>query len=197
MDQHAATPADVGAIFNARGYGNDGIGGMGWIIGLIAVCAIFNGGFGGFGGYGNRGGGDVVTNADLCNQMGFNNLENAVGRISDNQAAIARQQDNAICNLGYTELQNTMGTRELISGCCCDIKTLMQQEFRALEQRDAARTEAELRARVAQLEQREVVTAATQGVIRYPQGFCYSAPNPFFGNNCGNNNSGCYNSTIF
>lgn len=192
MNEHAATPADVGAILNGRGYDQNGMGGMGWIIGLIALVAIFNGGFGGWGG--NRGGNDVVTNADLCNQMGFNNLENAVGRISDNQAAIARQQDNAICNLGYTELQNTMGTRELINSCCCNLRQEIQAEANATRDMIQQDKVERLQAEVAELKMDQRFC----GVPRLPLSFTY-AVNPYgaFGNNDCGCKSNCSNNVLF
>lgn len=71
--------------------------------------------------------------------MNFNNLENAVGRMSDQQAAIARQTDSGICNLGYENLRNFAQTQQTIqngdyaiaqqmSDCCC--KTKPQHRFR-------------------------------------------------------------------
>lgn len=190
MSDNGMTAADVGAVLNGRGYDQNGMGGMGWIFGLIVLLAIFNGN--GFGWGGNRGGGDVVTNADLCNANNFTQLENAVGRISDNQAAIARQTDNAICNLGYTELQNTMGTRELINSCCCTLRQEIQAEGNATRNMIQQDKIDALQAKVANLE----LNQALQGVIRYPQGFCYSAANPFFNNGCGCN-SGCSNNVLF
>lgn len=173
--------ADVGAVVGNRSGWGDGMNGGFWIFALIVLAFMGNG----FGGYGNRGG-NPVTEADLCNANNFTQLENAVGRISDNQAAIARQTDNAICNLGYTELQNTMGTRELISSCCCDLKQAIAAEgnaTRAMIQQDKIEC---LQQQVADLKG----DIRMQGVIRYPQGFCYSAANPFFGNSgCGCNNT--------
>lgn len=94
--------------------GNEGMGGMGgwWLIILFAL--IFgNGGFG----FGNRG--NFVTEADLCNANSFNELKNSVGRMNDNQASIARQTDNAICQIGYQNLQNTTNLASQLADCCC------------------------------------------------------------------------------
>lgn len=44
----------------------------------------------------------------LCNAMNFNNLENAVGRLSDQNTQQTMQLGNGICNLGY-ELQGNIG----------------------------------------------------------------------------------------
>lgn len=63
----------------------------------ILFAMAFGRGGNGFG-FGNRGpASEPVTEAGLCDAMDFNGLENAVGRLSDRQAAIARRNDNAVC----------------------------------------------------------------------------------------------------
>lgn len=52
---------------------------------------VFGWGGNGFGGNCNAGE-QPVTEAGLCNAMNFNGLENAVGRLSDRQGAIVRNQ---------------------------------------------------------------------------------------------------------
>lgn len=109
--------ADIAAVTDGNrdnGWGGDG----GWWV-LIILFALF--GWGG-NGFGNRGGGEPVTEAGLCNAMNFNGLENAVGRMADEQAAIARQTDNAICNLGYQNAQ-------LVNG----VQMQVANEFRGLD----------------------------------------------------------------
>jgi len=140
MENTPMSAADVAAVLGNRN--GDGMGNMGeWIFGLIVLAAFLRGdGFGnGFGGNGNHGGyygPQPVTEAALCNSMNFNDLMNAVARLGDNQQAIARQQDNAVCNLGYTALEQNAATRELIANkaaeasaqnaaCCCDLKQLI------------------------------------------------------------------------
>lgn len=135
MDNYSL--ADVAAATRGNNC-NDGFcgGGNAWVL-IILFAMIF--GWGGFG-FGGRGGpaGEPVTESALCNSMNFNNLENAVGRINDNQAAIARQTDNAICQIGYQNAQLSNQTqRDLCLGfaainanmnagfaqqaqCCCD-----------------------------------------------------------------------------
>lgn len=95
--------------------GGDGMGsGSGsWFV-WILLFALFGGN--GFG-FGNRE--NAVSEADLCNANSFNELKNSVGRLNDNQAAIARQTDNAICQLGYQALQNTGALSSQIADCCC------------------------------------------------------------------------------
>lgn len=95
---------------NGFGFGNDGI----W---LFAILALF--GFGGFGGngWGNNFRGDVATQADLCNSMNFNNLEGAVGRLSDQVGNAYTGLQNGLSNLGYEQL-NQMNNlqRDLCTG---------------------------------------------------------------------------------
>lgn len=107
------------ADIRAATEGNEGFGGMGggWFA-WILLFALFGGG--GFG-FGNRNccNGNPITEADLCNANSFNELKNSVGRLSDNQATIARQTDNAICQIGYQNLQNTTNLASQIADCCC------------------------------------------------------------------------------
>ena len=108
--------------------GNDGWGGGmggGWFA-WILLFALFGGN--GFG-FNNRG--NAVTEADLCNANSFSELKNSVGRLNDNQAAIARQTDNAICQLGYQALQNTNTLSSQMASCCCDLKTAIHAEGEA------------------------------------------------------------------
>ena len=62
-----------------RANDGNGFGGNGawWII-VLFLFMFGNGGF-----WGNRGNGQPVTDSGLCDAMNFNNLENAVGRLSD------------------------------------------------------------------------------------------------------------------
>ena len=78
--------SDVAAVTRGNdgfGFGGDGM----WLFALLIFFGLFNGGFGGFGNRGTYANGAPVTEAGLCNAMNFNNLENAVGRLSDSQAA--------------------------------------------------------------------------------------------------------------
>lgn len=178
-----------------------GMSGGEWIFGLIVLLALFNGGFGGFG---NRGyaAEQPVTESGLCSAMNFNNLENAVGRMSDQQAAIARQTDNAICNLGYESLRNFSNLGTQLSECCCTT----QRGIDSVNYNGAINTAAinantsagiqkvldaisqskidALQSKVSALELQNAVC----GVVRYPNGMTYNAgTSPF----CGGNGYGC------
>lgn len=106
------TPADFAAINGNDGFGMGGGSWFAWIL-LFALL-----GGGGFGGWGNRNR-DCITEADLCTTNSFNELKGQVGRMNDQQAAIARQTDNAICQIGYQNLQNTNLLERQIADCCC------------------------------------------------------------------------------
>ena len=89
--------SDIAAV--TRDKDNLADGGI-WVLILLLVLG---------GGLWNRNGvqQDAVTQAGLCNAMNFNNLENLVGRLSDqnnNQTAII---GNGLSDLGYTQLGQT------------------------------------------------------------------------------------------
>lgn len=208
------TAADVAAVMGNRNQDFMG-GGFYSIFALLMLFAFMRGGF-----WGNGNEGNAVTESALCNSMNFNNLENAVGRLSDNQAAIARQTDNAICNLGYTQqtlangiemavMQGKYETAQQISDCCCTTKQLIAQSNyeRALDTcgiKEAIHAEGEatrgliqankieaLQQKVTQLENQAALAQATCGMVRMPQGFTYAVPFNGFGG-CGCNGNGVY-----
>lgn len=182
----AATPADIGAIVGNRGGYGDGMNGGFWIFALIVLAFMGNGN--GFGWGGNRGG-NAVTEADLCNANSFNELKSQVGRMNDQQAQIARQTDNAICNLGYTALQNTNAIQTQLAECCCNLRQEIQAEgnaTRAMIQQDKIEA---LQAKVASLEMDQRFC----GVPRLPLTFTYGVnPANLFNNGCG-----CSNNVLF
>ena len=132
--------SDIAAVTDG-GYGAGGMGGW-WMIILFAMIFGNGGGFG----FNNRG--NAVTEADLCNANSFSELKNSVGRLNDNQAAIARQTDNAICQLGYQALQNTNTLSSQIADCCCttrrgidSVKFGMANYASAIQMNDTANTQ--------------------------------------------------------
>lgn len=111
MDGYSPSLADISAVTRNNdgfGFGNEGL----WLFAILALMG------GGFGNWNNRGNG-YVTEADLCNANSFSELKGQVGRMNDQQAAIARQTDNAICQLGYQELQNFNALERQFADCCC------------------------------------------------------------------------------
>nr|DAH23595.1 MAG TPA: hypothetical protein [Caudoviricetes sp.] len=71
-----------------------------------------------------------ATEAGLCNAMNFNNLENAVGRLSDNENLHMMQLSQGLATTGYENLRNFADTQASIkdgnyalssqlADCCC------------------------------------------------------------------------------
>lgn len=190
---------DNAANRNCYGNGMFGAdGGFFWIFALLLLPMMSNGGF-----WGNNGRGQAVTEAGLCDAMNFNNLENAVGRLSDQQNAIARQTDNAICNLGYETLRNFNSLEALISQCCCNIqKEILESRYQAAQntsailqgQKDSTREIIDWlcnreNQNLRDENMKNYINSMFCGVPRFQPGTVYgSIPvNPFFGNwnNCG------------
>lgn len=203
--ENAMSPADMRAVLDG---GNDGFGmGGGWFA-WILLFALFGGNGFGFGGRGN-----FVTEADLCNANSFSELKNSVGRLNDNQAAIARQTDNAICQIGYQNLQNTNTITSQLADCCCTTQRAIdgvkfdmanysaatnanttavgQKILDKLSDMELAQKDAIIAnqgQRIAALE----ADARMCGVVRYPTATTYATfCNPFFGFGGFNGNCGC------
>lgn len=198
------TLSDVASVARGNEFG----GGWIWII----VLFLFAFGGMGFGGFGNRGGAPV-TEAGLCDAMNFNNLENAVGRLSDQNAQQTAQISNGICQLGY-DLQGQIGTlsrdvalgnanlAQQMASCCCGIERGLDgvnynnaintaainknidDKFAALEKSQLQQTINAQQAQIGQLQ----LAQALCGVVRYPTATTYATNcNPFFGGfGCGN-----------
>lgn len=179
--------SDLAAATGENGFGGNGAW---WLIILFAMIW-------GWGGNGiNRGGEQPVTEAGLCNAMNFNGLENAVGRLSDQQAAIARQSDNAICNLGYENARLANETQRQLAECCCTTQRGIDSvnyngamNTAAINANTTAQTQkildaicgnrmADMQNQINQLQ----LQSALCGVVRYPNATTFSAGgNPFFG----------------
>lgn len=189
------------------GYGNGMFGADGgffWIFALLLLPMMTNGGF-----WGNNGRGEAVTEVGLCNAMNFNNLENAVGRLSDQTQNQTMTLSNGICNLGYETLRNFNSLEQQLASCCCETKQILL-ENRYLAEKNTADINANTTAQVQkvldaicgnrmadmqnQINQLQLQSALC-GVIRYPNQTTYNAGfNPFFGGGCGcNNGCGCGN----
>ena len=183
---------------------NGGFGGMGseglWVFALLIL--LFGGG--GFG-FGNRQpimNGEPVTESGLCNAMNFNNLENAVGRLSDSLSSDYMGLQNGICDLGYETLRNFNTTQQQLAECCCTTQrgidsvnyngaintaainaTTTAQTQKILDAINGNRM-SDMQNQINQLQ----LQSAMCGVVRYPTTYAYNAgPSPF----CGGNTCGC------
>lgn len=200
MDNASMLSASDVALLTDRNM--DGFGGNSLLY-FFAILFLF--GNGGFGAWGNNRG-NFVTEADLCNANSFSELKNSVGRLNDNQAAIARQTDNAICQLGYQGLQNTNTIQQQLADCCCttqrgidSVKFDMANYASGLQiaqiegtqkvlDKLCAMESAQKDAIIAQQGQRIAALEADArmcGVVRYPTQSTYAVNcNPFGGYNC-------------
>lgn len=190
--------ADIAAVTDRNGYGcNDGMYGGGWMMWIFALLLLPA--IGGNGFFGNRNG-NPVTEADLCQSQNFTQLENAVGRLNDQQNAIARQTDNAICNLGYETLRNFNTLEQQLASCCCDIeKAIMENRYQAAQntsaiiqsQKDSTREIIDWlcnqeNRNLRDENMRNYISSQFCGVVRYPLQTTYSTNcNPFFGGGYG------------
>ena len=97
----------------AAATGNDGFGGMGngwWII--LLFLAFSNGGL-----FGNRG--NAATTDEVAAGFNFSGINNKLNELTAGQAAINQNLGNAICQLGYQDLQNFNTVERQIADCCC------------------------------------------------------------------------------
>lgn len=191
-DIAAVTERGNGGIFG----GSDG-GGM-WIFALLILVLLGGGNF-----FGARGAnGESVTEAGLCNAMNFNNLENAVGRLSDSLANDYMGLQNGICNLGYETLRNFNTTQQQLAECCCTTQRAIDTvnyngaiNTAAIQASNSENTQkildaitgnrmADMQNQINQLQ----LQSALGNVVRYPTTSAYcSGTNPFCacGNACG------------
>ena len=193
--------SDVASVVRGNDYDNNGFGGGAWWIIVLFLFAFMGNGF-----YGNRStNGQPVTEAGLCSAMNFNDLQNAVGRLSDMTKEQTSIISNGICDLGY-KMQSDIGGlgRDValgqagISQQICknsgDIKYDMamgfasvnknvDDKFAQMEKYQRDQTIAAQAARINQLE----LAQQMANVVRYPTSYAYSAgPSPFCGGCCNN-----------
>lgn len=94
---------------------NDGMcGGGNWIVWMILLFAVLGGG----GLWGNRGG-NCATTEDLASGFNFNAMQNKGNEILAEVRQEGRTTDNAICQIGYQNLQNANMLERQIADCCC------------------------------------------------------------------------------
>lgn len=174
----------------AAATGGEGMGGMGgwWMIILFALIFGGNGGL-----FGNRS--QAATTEDLASGFNFNALQSKTNDILAAINGTNQNINNAICQLGYQDLQNFNTVERQIADCCCatqravdSVKFDMANYAAATNAAVTAGTQkildklcadqtAALQARVQQLE----LQSALCGVIRYPNATAYAVPSPVFG----------------
>lgn len=197
--------SDIAAVTRGNDDG-DGWGGngAGWII--VLFLFMFGAGW-------NRGGanGEPVTEAGLCNAMNFNGLENAVGRLSDQNTQQTMQIGNIgqlgkEVTLGQANLQmqasnNTAAISQQLSTCCCETQRAIDGVNYNAAQNTAsinANTTAAVQKVLDAIQQDKIealqgqvnqlqLQSALCGVVRYPNSTTFTAGyNPYFNANaCG------------
>lgn len=197
--ENGMTLSDIAAVTkgNEDGWGN----GSWWII-VLFLFMFGNGGF-----WGNRNAGEQpVTESSLCNAMNFNNLENAVGRLSDNENLHMMQLSQGLASVGYENLRNFADTQATVkdgdyalaqqmADCCCKTQRAIdgvnfnaamntaainanttEQIQKVLDTMSTNRM-AEMQNQINQLQ----LQSALCGVVRYPNAITFSAGyNPYF-----------------
>ena len=147
--------------------------------------------------------GQPVTDSGLCDAMNFNDLQNAVGRLSDNENLHMMQLSQGLSSVGYENLRNFADTQASVkdgdyalsrqmADCCCTTQRAIDSVNANIDAKFAALEKSQLEGRIAQLEQANnqlYIREQMYGVVRYPNGYTYSAgASPFCGGCCGNGN---------
>ncbi len=98
----------------AAATGNEGMGGMGgwWMIILFALIFGGNGGL-----FGNRN--QAATTDEVAAGFNFNGINSKLNDITAAINSEGRTTDNAICQIGYQNLQNTNALASQLAECCC------------------------------------------------------------------------------
>lgn len=199
--------SDIAAASKNNDY--DGFGGGAW---WIIILFLFMFGMGGWNNRNTNGNGEPVTEAGLCNAMNFNDLQNQVGRLSDqnqqqtqilgnvgqlgkelalSQANLAQQVSSAQSDLSSQLAQCCCTTQRAIDGVnynqainTASINANIDAKFAAMEKNLLEQTIAAQQAQISQLQ----LAQQMNNVVRYPNGFTYNAGmSPFCGGCC----SGC------
>lgn len=187
--------SDIAAV--TRGTNDENGWGSGWF--LIVVLFLFMFGFGN-NGWGSNRQGEFGTYATAATQQEIL-FGQQFGQLNDRLTSIG----NGICSLGYemqgnigqlgkemalaqngtnmTVAQSANGIQAQLAECCCTtqraidgVNANLEAKFAALEKSQLEQRIAEQSARIASLE----MDNRMYGVVRYPNGYAYSAgPSPF------------------
>jgi hypothetical protein len=96
-----------------KGSGDGMFGGSGsWIFFLFFLLAWGGNGLGGFGG-------NNASN-QITNDFLFSNLNNQLGRLSDQTAAGFTGVNQGLCSLGYETASNFKDMQAQMANCCCE-----------------------------------------------------------------------------
>lgn len=105
-DLRAATTGDCGM----------GFGGGNWIAWILLFALFGNGGFG----FGGRN--QAATTDEVAAGFNFAGINNTLNELTAGQANINQNLSNAICQLGYQQLQTISTLESQLASCCCAIE---------------------------------------------------------------------------
>lgn len=190
--------SDIAAVVRGN-EDSDGWGGGAWWIIVLFLFMFGNG-------WNRNDNGEAVTEAGLCNAMNFNNLENAVGRLSDQNQSQTSTIANGISDLGYA-LQNSINSvgkenalgqaniSQQIASCCCETqRSIDSVNYNAANNTASinANTTAAVQKVLDTMQQNKIDSLQAQvnqlqlesalcGVVRYPNATTYTAGyNPYY-----------------
>lgn len=190
--------SDIAAVVRGN-EDSDGWGGGAWWIIVLFLFMFGNG-------WNRNNNGEAVTEAGLCNAMNFNNLENAVGRLSDQNQSQTSTIANGISDLGYA-LQNSINSvgkenalgqaniSQQIASCCCETqRSIDSVNYNAANNTASinANTTAAVQKVLDTMQQNKIDSLQAQvnqlqlesalcGVVRYPNATTYTAGyNPYY-----------------
>lgn len=108
------TLSDLAAATNHGGFGGAGWGGVlaGGLGGLLLGGAMNGNGL-----FGGRG--QAATTEDLASGFNFAGINGKLNELTAGQAGINQNLGNAICQMGYNNLEQNAGLGSKIDACCC------------------------------------------------------------------------------
>ena len=110
MENYSLSDIRAATEGNDCGFGGMGGGWFAWIL----LFALFGGN-----GFGFGGSGQAATTEDLASGFNFSALQGKTNDILAAVNGVNQNLGNAICQLGYQELQNINGLERQIADCCC------------------------------------------------------------------------------
>lgn len=174
--------------------GESGLGGGAWWIIVLFLFVLMAGGGGGLFGGGAAGYSQFATAAsqqEILFGQQFSQLADRINSVSNGLSSLGYEMQGNFGNTNSKIDNSTFTLAQQLSDCCCNtqraidgVNANIEAKFAALEKSQLEQRIAEQAARIASLE----MDNRMYGVVRYPNGYTYSAGNSPF---CGCNSSCC------